>query len=405
MTMYLKLSNCFLFIIISIFAHLSYGATLNQLRDISVTEVGDISLDGVGILTENNGGLPYNAYKSSDYAFLRTLLLKISLSSPSAFVTDLKKRVLLSKTASPSNNPVDTSFFTTRLKHLSLAGDYKTTLSLIDLIPKDKRSLTIKRFTVIAPFIANDYDQACARVQNDLLGNKDIYTHQSVIVCKYVNNKVSEGELAISLGKEDGFEFSPEFLDILPKLNGNEEEIKKAKEQWIEHIINSYASLDQLDYDFPPLKRIYTSPLSTKAVVNWWHSLKQEDDATRIHKAAAFYKQLSSLNIFVRTDEWQSFILYSASKHFTPPMEAIEEVLKDAAQNGRIGEVALLILYALGDKHPSAMPVNSIATMINALNTVGLVAEAKQLAEEAITGNGALQKTSNLLNVFPFSFN
>jgi len=62
--------------------------------------------------------------------------------------------------------------------------------------------------------------------------------------------------------------------------------------------------------------------------------------------------------------------------------------LREAASQRRLGETVMLALMVLGDGGPATANIATINEVVRSLATVGLTAEARSLALEAMLGNG-----------------
>jgi len=67
---------------------------------------------------------------------------------------------------------------------------------------------------------------------------------------------------------------------------------------------------------------------------------------------------------------------------------ALRGGLIDAAADMRIGETVLFALLVLGPQGPAASDPVTLATVVDALRHVGLDAEARRVALEALMANG-----------------
>jgi len=85
---------------------------------------------------------------------------------------------------------------------------------------------------------------------------------------------------------------------------------------------------------------------------------------------------------------WDSLLAGSLTVTAYVPSPALVRSLEGAALNNRLGETVLLGLLALGDVGPAGAAPSTLRTVIRAFNTVGLKAESRALALEAMLGRG-----------------
>ncbi len=117
----------------------------------------------------------------------------------------------------------------------------------------------------------------------------------------------------------------------------------------------------------------------------WLGATLAHADAARRGRVAAILALLQAAGEPVKDDAWaQTADQTTDGQGAAMPSPALWRALDDATASRRRGEVVLVALTMLGNGGPQALPPVALARVITSLRAVGLVAEARALAREAV---------------------
>jgi len=107
-----------------------------------------------------------------------------------------------------------------------------------------------------------------------------------------------------------------------------------------------------------------------------------------VERAAMLFVLLDALGYKLPEPAWDDLLQGSLTVTAYVPSPALVRSLETAAEEGRLGETVLLGLLALGDVGPAGAASSTLQSVIQAFNAVGLQAEARTMALEAVLGRG-----------------
>jgi len=124
---------------------------------------------------------------------------------------------------------------------------------------------------------------------------------------------------------------------------------------------------------------------------HWWEATVDVPAEQRVARATLLFMLLQALGHDVPDQLWLP--LHEAAASAGPAASvmaapALRGGLIDAAAGERVGETALFALLVLGPQGPAATDPVTLATVVDALRHVGLDAEARRIALEALLANG-----------------
>jgi len=128
-------------------------------------------------------------------------------------------------------------------------------------------------------------------------------------------------------------------------------------------------------------------PVVEDAVEAWWRSEVAGDRADRFDRAALFFGLLGAFEQEVPRVSWEALVAGPPAAGYVPSPGVLHS-LRDAGTQGRRGEAVLLSLIALGRGGPAAAASPVLAEVTTTLRQVGLEADARMLALEAMIGRG-----------------
>ena len=124
--------------------------------------------------------------------------------------------------------------------------------------------------------------------------------------------------------------------------------------------------------------------------VDAWFPLQQKQlgEAVAAERSALLFILFDALGYGLPDAAWDGLLQGSLTVTAYVPSPALVRSLEGAALNKRLGETVLLGLLALGNVGPAGAAPSTLRSVIRAFNTVGLQAEARSLALEAVLGRG-----------------
>jgi hypothetical protein len=139
-----------------------------------------------------------------------------------------------------------------------------------------------------------------------------------------------------------------------------------------------------------PLARLSGSPQAQnwklEELQSWWNGIKNIEGAR--DRAALLFSLFETLGESVPKNVWEILLKGPPRHTVAMPHPAYWHRLREAAENGRIGEAVLLGLVTLGDSGPAEADPIVLSRAIKSLERIGLADEARALAVEAAVASG-----------------
>ena len=121
----------------------------------------------------------------------------------------------------------------------------------------------------------------------------------------------------------------------------------------------------------------------------WWQALPEDlSMAERTARAGQLFMLLDALGLALGGEGWDLLLSGPLINKMEVPSVAIRYSLREAAQQRRVGDTVLLMLMTLGEAGPRAASPLALGSAVRTLRAVGLDAEARALAVEAIVEGG-----------------
>jgi hypothetical protein len=117
---------------------------------------------------------------------------------------------------------------------------------------------------------------------------------------------------------------------------------------------------------------------------DWWRTASRAPVEARQQGAVLLVGLLAALGREVPPPVWEKVYAASPAGAAAAPSQAYLQALGAAATAGRLGETVLLSLLNLGPGGPAAAHPLVLGEAVAALRRVGLEAEARQVALEAV---------------------
>ncbi len=135
-----------------------------------------------------------------------------------------------------------------------------------------------------------------------------------------------------------------------------------------------------------PLMRIAGSPQASdwkpRNLQDWWQAVEQREQART--QAAMVFTMLAAFNNVIPDSFWAPLAQGPESVFVTMPHAFVWRSLETASRRGRLAETVLLSLISIGEKGPGSAYPAVLGRAVRSLRAVGLEAEARALAAEAV---------------------
>jgi len=128
--------------------------------------------------------------------------------------------------------------------------------------------------------------------------------------------------------------------------------------------------------------------ISEKTLHRWYLSGEKADQEELGHQARLFYSLLQALDIPVAGSLWSDVINRENIDGPLPMISGVLSLLSDAASKGRVGETVALAIILLGEAGTERSNHYAVVQVVKALQMVGQVEIARQLALEAAVAAG-----------------
>ena len=125
-------------------------------------------------------------------------------------------------------------------------------------------------------------------------------------------------------------------------------------------------------------------PLEAGAPRAWWLAQAELPAAQRYANGALVFTLLEALGYEISADDWTPLLEGQLMVQTYAPSPALARGLRRAAAAGAVGETVLMALLALGEPGPVGANATTLGAVIEALGAVGLEAEARAIALEAV---------------------
>ncbi len=125
-------------------------------------------------------------------------------------------------------------------------------------------------------------------------------------------------------------------------------------------------------------------PLAAEAPRAWWRSQADLPADERFERAALVFTLLEGLGHEILARDWEALFEGRLSVPVVMPAPVLWRGLGEASASGAVGETVLMALLALGERGPAEANATTLGAVVEALGAVGLEAEARAIALEAV---------------------
>ncbi|MEE2721660.1 MAG: hypothetical protein VYB45_07615 [Pseudomonadota bacterium] len=176
--------------------------------------------DAIGLISEDQGGLPLGLWQGTDWETVRTLMPRMPAGTASTAIRDIARRLLVSRAAVPAGKPVDASLVALRVDRLLAMGAVGDAVALLKLAPAVRRDENLERTRIEALLFNNDNSGACLAVQNAGSKYTSFYWSQALAYCFALSGDHARASVIADLLGERATEVEPVFFAAIDALAG-----------------------------------------------------------------------------------------------------------------------------------------------------------------------------------------
>lgn len=184
---------------------------------VQVDSLQTIDPDTTGTLTAEQGGFGADMWSGTNRPIVERLLPKLPVSTSSAAMRDLMRRMLLSISRVPGGKSHGVSLVAIRVKLLAAMGDLVAVNTLLNATPGRATDQELIRIETEARFMANDNARACALAGGQVRDRNVPYWQKAFLFCQALAGEHSKAALGVSIMRESG-ENDEVFFSLIDSL-------------------------------------------------------------------------------------------------------------------------------------------------------------------------------------------
>lgn len=194
---------------------------------IEVAPLGEIPLDSIGLLDQDQGGFGPDLWYGVPVRRAKELVAGLPSSFQSPTLIDLARRLLLSRSQPPmsltrvtgSSDSGSSGLLALRAERLMALGDVEGTWELLQRVPQHKDTPTLARARIDAALLSGHHDDACAVVAN---ADPSLFIQpfwaKASIYCHILDGQSARARLGLDLLRERSAEDSENFRRLAGKV-------------------------------------------------------------------------------------------------------------------------------------------------------------------------------------------
>jgi hypothetical protein len=195
-----------------------------QEPDIDVGDLAAPSVDRIGVVDTSAGGFPSHLWRGTDIEWLQRVLPQLPKRIASPGTRKLAHDFLLSPGAPPSadtDGALTASQWLLEVRTTTLAatGDWTNVAALLDLVPADQLTETLRRLKAEAGLVTNRIGPTCTQAQAALNATPDPYWQKVQFFCQMNAEESSAAGLGLALLREQRID-DPTFFWAAEVLGG-----------------------------------------------------------------------------------------------------------------------------------------------------------------------------------------
>ena len=171
---------------------------------VQVGNLQNIDPDSTGILSEAQGGFGAEMWLGTDRAIVEKLLPQLPISSSSAVMRELMRRLLLSIARVPEGKSSGLSLIATRIKLLVAMGELVAVNTLLNATPGRATNAELARIGTEIRFLSNDNARACAQAGGQIRNQDVDFWQKAFFFCQALAGEHDKAALGISVMRETG---------------------------------------------------------------------------------------------------------------------------------------------------------------------------------------------------------
>lgn len=195
---------------------------------IVVGELAIPSPDRIGLVDVSKGGFPAGLWIGTDPETLKQLIAHLPRSVASPAQRKLVENLLLSPSTPPSGAVVagdapalsPSWLLEARIQALGAMGDWADALALLELVPADHLTDTLRRSRTDGQLVTDKVSAACTEAQSAIKASTDIYWQKLQVFCQLAADQASAAGLGLGLLREQKID-DPAFFWLADMMQGN----------------------------------------------------------------------------------------------------------------------------------------------------------------------------------------
>ena len=184
---------------------------------VQIDSLQTIDPDTVGTLTAEQGGFGADMWKGTERAIVERLLPQLPVSTSSAAMRDIMRRMLLSVARVPEGKSQGKSLVAIRVKLLVAMGDLVAVNTLLNVTPGRATDQELIRMETEVRFLTNDNARACALAGGQIRDHKVPYWKKAFLFCQMLAGEHGKAALGVSVMRESG-EKDEVFFSLIDSL-------------------------------------------------------------------------------------------------------------------------------------------------------------------------------------------
>ncbi|MEE2661409.1 MAG: hypothetical protein VYB39_00140 [Pseudomonadota bacterium] len=190
---------------------------------IVVNKLKSVDPDTVGLVSLEQGGLPLNLWKGTDWKLVKALMRRTPVGPRSKVLRNLAKRVLITSAVVPVSKPENVSFIALRVGRLLAMGEIKDALSLLQTATTAREDQDLSKTRIEVLFYSNDNATGCKGVRDNVKKYTGIYWSQATAYCLALSGEHARAALIADLLRERAEDIEPIFFVAIDSLAGADE--------------------------------------------------------------------------------------------------------------------------------------------------------------------------------------
>lgn len=184
---------------------------------VQIDSLQTIDPDTTGTLTFEQGGFGAGMWSGTNRPIVERLLPQLPVSTSSAAMRDLMRRMLLSISRVPEGKSKSVSLVAIRVKLLAAMGDLVAVNVLLNATPGRATDQELIRVETETRFLANDNARACVLAGGQMRDRNVPYWQKAFLFCQALAGEHGKAALGVSVMRESG-EKDEVFFSLIDSL-------------------------------------------------------------------------------------------------------------------------------------------------------------------------------------------